>query len=82
MGRSILAVLTLFISGTALAQPAPRRDKAPPPVRMIFGDEPVDGKRTGPDTTGVHTRARAPHKSLIKLRTDFVPELCKTAEGT
>lgn len=83
---ALLAGGFVFASGMALAQaPDPERGGAPD-VRYKkktvydFDDDLVEGELQRPDGEFVDTRRKAKHSTLIKIRTDFIPEMLKSAE--
>jgi hypothetical protein len=45
-----------------------------------FDDDLVEGELQRPDGEFVDTRRKAKHSTLIKIRTDFIPEMLKSAE--
>jgi hypothetical protein len=45
-----------------------------------FDDDTVEGDLVRPDGEFIDTRKGAKHSSLIKIRTDFIPEMIKSAE--
>jgi RNA polymerase sigma-70 factor (ECF subfamily) len=64
--------------------PAPRSvtapDAPPPPQRMVFGEEFVDGSVQGPEGEIIHVVPPAPQLSLIEIRRQFVAEMVKSLE--
>lgn len=75
------AALLLAATTPLWAQPAPKPAQAPPPTqRYDFDDDRVDGELVQPDEAAVDGRSRARHESLIRLRSDFVPELMGSAD--
>lgn len=76
----LLAVLALpalaFGKGRASAP-------ADPPAQRITVDDPdvVEGGTLGPGTSALTVRSAARHSSLIRVRTDFRPELLRSAEA-
>jgi hypothetical protein len=68
--------LALFLGATALLpQPAPR------PQRFDFDDDEVQGTIVQPSEDRVDGRRPHDFPSLIRVRTTFVPELVKSADG-
>jgi RNA polymerase sigma-70 factor (ECF subfamily) len=63
-----------------VALPAPTTDPEPPPQRMVFGEEIVEGNLLGPEGEIVRSLPRVEHSSLIEIRREFVPEMLKTLE--
>jgi hypothetical protein len=91
--KKILVATILTISGGALAQPAPQprparpaagqpgTTTAPPRVRNYdFDADFIDGELVRPEGEFLSTRRTAEHGSLIKVRTDFIREIVKSAE--
>ena len=85
--RNLVACLVLvLISGVAAAQPAPKpADKAPAAgggktkVYDFSGDT-IEGDLVKPEGSTVDARDFAKHTSLIRIRTNFIPEIIKSAE--
>jgi hypothetical protein len=91
--RSFAFVLVIVIAGsgaaTAQAQPA---DKKPAPaadkggsttakVKVYdFSGDTIEGDLIRPEGTTVDARDFAKHSSLIRIRTNFIPEIIKSAE--
>jgi RNA polymerase sigma-70 factor (ECF subfamily) len=63
-----------------VTSPAPAPDEPPPPQRMIFGDDLVDGTVQGPDGEIIRMMPRIVEPSLIEIRQHFVPEMVKSLE--
>jgi len=55
-------------------------DAAPPPQRMVFGEDLVEGSVVGPDGEIVRMIPPVEEPSLIEIRHHFVPEMLKTLE--
>lgn len=49
-------------------------------TRYDFDDDVVEGELMRPDEMLVDVTKKAKHSTLIKIRTDFIPELLKSAE--
>ena len=77
-------------AGTALAQPA---DKKPAPAAASdkggstakvkvydFSGDTIEGDLIRPEGTTVDARDFAKHSSLIRIRTNFIQEIIKSAE--
>ncbi len=60
--------------------PAPAPDEPPPPQRMIFGEDLVEGSVLGPDGEIIRMLPVVTHSSLIEIRKDFLPETAKSLE--
>jgi hypothetical protein len=63
-----------------VVSPAPSTDAPPPPQRMVFGEEFVDGSVQGPEGEIIHVVPPAPQLSLIEIRRQFVAEMVKSLE--
>jgi hypothetical protein len=81
-------VIAGFGAATAQAQPA---DKKPAPaadkggatakVKVYdFSGDTIEGDLIRPEGTTVDARDFAKHSSLIRIRTNFIPEIIKSAE--
>ena len=76
--------LILGLGGVALAQPRPKQ--APPvtyaPKTHIVVDEAetVNGETQSGDGQLIEARLAPRHSSLLRVRTDFLPEMLKSAE--
>ena len=78
---SIIAALFMSLTvsvSTAHAQAA--GDQADKVKSYDFSGDTIDGDLLKPDGDMVDTRNFAGHSSLIRIRTDFVKEILKTAE--
>lgn len=84
---TILAV-PAFVAGSAHAQPAPAKtsdkgnDKAAGSKVKVydFSGDTIEGDLIRPEGTTVDARDFAKHASLIRIRTNFIPEIIKSAE--
>ena len=63
-----------------VVSPAPSTDAPPPPQRMVFGEDLVEGSVLGPDGEIVRMIPPVEEPSLIEIRHHFVPEMLKTLE--
>jgi RNA polymerase sigma-70 factor (ECF subfamily) len=63
-----------------VVSPAPPTDAPPPPQRMVFGEDLVEGSVLGPDGERIQMIPPAAEPSLIEIRRHFVPEMLKTLE--
>jgi RNA polymerase sigma-70 factor (ECF subfamily) len=63
-----------------VVSPAPSTDAPPPPQRMVFGEDLVEGSVLGPDGEIVRMIPPVAEPSLIEIRHHFVPEMLKTLE--
>jgi hypothetical protein len=76
----------LIISSLAMAQEGPQGQGGAPDViykkKTVydFEDDMVEGELQRPDGELVETQRKAKHSSLIKIRTDFIPEMLKSAD--
>ena len=63
-----------------VVSPSPTPDAPPPPQRMVFGEDLVEGSVLGPDGERVQMIPPLAEPSLIEIRRHFVPEMLKTLE--
>jgi len=63
-----------------VVSPGPPTDAPPPPQRMVFGEDLVEGSVVGPDGEIVRMMPPVKQPSLIEIRRQFVPEMLKTLE--
>ncbi len=76
----------LFAGGTALAQPAGKKEPAGGggggnKVKVYdFSGDTIEGDLVKPEGSTVDARDFAKHSSLIRIRKDFIPEIIKSAE--
>ena len=76
------------VTGAAHAQPAPAKtsdkgnDKAASSKVKVydFSGDTIEGDLIRPEGTTVDARDFAKHASLIRIRTNFIPEIIKSAE--
>ena len=80
---SALALL-LLLGTTALAQPAKGGDKGGGGNGKVkvydFSGDTIEGDLVKPEGTDVSVTDFGKHSSLIKIRTNFIPEIIKSAE--
>jgi hypothetical protein len=93
MMRNRLAMVALLLLAlapnerTASAQTSNRQRASLTPVRYEaktrydFDDDTVEGDLARSDHSWVEARRRAKYPSLIRMRTDFIPELIKSADS-
>ena len=78
---SIALVSLLFLAGTALAQPKADENKPSGKVKVYdFSGDTIEGDLVKPEGSTVDARDFAKHSSLIRIRTNFIPEIIKSAE--
>jgi RNA polymerase sigma-70 factor (ECF subfamily) len=63
-----------------VVSPAPSTDAPPPPQRMVFGEDLVEGSVLGPDEEILRMIPPVEEPSLIEIRRQFLPEMLKTLE--
>jgi hypothetical protein len=83
MKKIIAAVAgVLLLGGVALAQPAKGGgDKGNGKVKVYdFSGDTIEGDLVKPEGTDVSVTDFGKHSSLIKIRTNFIPEIIKSAE--
>jgi hypothetical protein len=85
----LVIVIAGFGAATAQAQPAdkkpaPAADKGGSPTAKVkvydFSGDTIEGDLIRPEGTTVDARDFAKHSSLIRIRTNFIPEIIKSAE--
>ena len=73
--------LLLLVSGTAIAQPKKGGDSGQSKVKVYdFSGDTIEGDLIKPDGSDLNARDFAKHSSLIRIRTNFIPEIIKSAE--
>ena len=78
--------VVLLVGSTALAQPAKGGDKGGGgggggKVKVYdFSGDTIEGDLVKPEGTDVSVTDFGKHSSLIKIRTNFIPEIIKSAE--
>jgi hypothetical protein len=81
--RKLIAVLLLAAPLTASAQTRHAAPRAEPPPRAqhldIDDDEPIEGDTARGEADLITVRQRPRHKSLIRIRENFNPEMLRTA---
>jgi hypothetical protein len=91
LGASVVALalalaLVVAVAGPADAQPkgASAGDKASDKGSKVkvydFSGDTIEGDLIRPEGTTVDARDFAKHASLIRIRTNFIPEIIKSAE--
>lgn len=75
---SIALASLLLLAGVSLAQP---KDAPAGKVKVYdFSGDTIEGDLVKPEGSTVDARDFAKHSSLIKIRTNFIPEIIKSAE--
>ena len=76
--KKIIGTIAFFllVGGTAIAQP---KDAGKVKVYDFSGDT-IEGDLIKPEGTSVDARDFAKHSSLIRIRTNFIAEILKSAE--
>ena len=74
--------LLLLLTGTAIAQPKKGGgDAGQSKVKVYdFSGDTIEGDLIKPDGTDLNARDFAKHSSLIHIRSNFIPEIIKSAE--
>jgi hypothetical protein len=85
MRNLVTCLVFVLLSGVAAAQPAPKpADKAPAGGNKTkvydFSGDTIEGDLVKPEGSTVDARDFAKHTSLIRIRTNFIPEIIKSAE--
>lgn len=84
--RNLLSALALvvLVGSSAFAQPAPKGggDKGGGGKVKVydFSGDTIEGDLVKPEGTDVSVTDFGKHSSLIKIRTNFIPEIIKSAE--
>jgi hypothetical protein len=77
----LLFFLVILVGGTAIAQPKGEKAGAPPKTKVYdFSGDTIEGDLIKPEGSTVDARDFAKHSSLIRIRTNFIPEIIKSAE--
>jgi RNA polymerase sigma-70 factor (ECF subfamily) len=63
-----------------VTSPTPSPDEPPPPQRMVFGEDFVEGNVMGPEGERLTLVRPAPQPSLIEIRREFITEMVKSLE--
>jgi len=72
--------LTIPLAATAAAQDRPAPVEQAPDLNYDFEDHDVDGGRYVPEGSRVFVGGTHVHRSLVRPRVHFVPELLKSVE--
>ena len=86
LGRSVVVafvlVASLVVGGPAFAQDSKGGDKGGTPKVKVydFSGDTIEGDLIRPEGSTVDARDFAKHSSLIRIRTNFIPEIIKSAE--
>ena len=80
LGSLALSVFVLgILAGTSFAQP--KKGEAAGKVKVYdFSGDTIEGDLVKPEGTDLNARDFAKHSSLIRIRTNFIPEIIKSAE--
>ena len=80
--RVSLVLVGVSIASTAHAEKKKLPAPEPPPKaqKLDFDDDVVDGTLWAPEGSVVDRTRPVKHETLIRVRTSFVAELCKSAE--
>jgi hypothetical protein len=76
---ALAAPLSALAQGKGKQQPAAKEEPKKVKSYDFTGDE-IDGELVRPDGDFLDTRKFANHTSLIRLRTNFIKEILKSAE--
>ena len=80
---SIALASIALLAGTALAQPKAKDagGGGGGKVKVYdFSGDTIEGDLVKPEGTDLNARDFAKHSSLIRIRTNFIPEIIKSAE--
>ena len=73
--------LLLLLGGTSIAQPKKGGDSGQSKVKVYdFSGDTIEGDLIKPDGSDLNARDFAKHSSLIRIRSNFIPEIIKSAE--
>ena len=81
--RKLIGALAflLLVSGPAFAQKKGGGDSGQSKVKVYdFSGDTIEGDLIKPDGSDLNARDFAKHSSLIRIRTNFIPEIIKSAE--
>jgi hypothetical protein len=78
----IAALVVVLATGTARAEDKKAGDKGGTPKVKVydFSGDTIEGDLIRPEGSTVDARDFAKHSSLIRIRTNFIPEIIKSAE--
>jgi len=82
-GICAAAIMTVFATSAMAQKPArgkPAKSKAPAEKSYDFSADVIDGELARPDGENMDVRGFEKHSSLIRIRTDFIREIVKSAE--
>ncbi|HEY0192882.1 MAG TPA: hypothetical protein VGC42_17320 [Kofleriaceae bacterium] len=74
---STAALLAVLVAAAGVAS---ADDKQPKTKVYDFSGDTIEGDLVRPEGTTVDARDFAKHSSLIRIRTNFIPEIIKSAE--
>lgn len=78
---SALVIVLVASGGTAFAQKKGGGDSGQSKVKVYdFSGDTIEGDLIKPDGSDLNARDFAKHSSLIRIRTNFIPEIIKSAE--
>jgi len=78
MRKLVIMFAVLGLASTAYAQ---KKGEAAPKVKTYdFSGDTIEGDLIKPEGSTVDARDFAKHSSLITIRTNFIPEIIKSAE--
>jgi hypothetical protein len=80
MQKLLCSTAALLIVLCAAVRVANADDKQPKTKVYDFSGDTIEGDLIKPEGTTVDARDFAKHSSLIRIRTNFIPEIIKSAE--
>ena len=80
MQKLLCSTAALLVVLVAAVDVANAEDKAPKTKVYDFSGDTIEGDLIKPEGTTVDARDFAKHSSLIRIRTNFIPEIIKSAE--
>jgi len=76
----IAATVVLAVGSVHSAYAQKKDEKAPKTKVYDFSGDTIEGDLVRPEGSTVDARDFAKHSSLIRIRTNFIPEIIKSAE--
>lgn len=77
---AVMALTMMTATATAQSSRRPTQRRPTPEQEFTFEDDEVEGGRVGPEGSPIHVPSRRSHRTLVRPRTHFVPELLVSVE--